>query len=316
MRRFIGSCIAILVLALPLSAGAVGDYTGLTTVEKWIYEEVTKDSSFNYPQWTVTYDSVPYDSVAISSFFTLDGKEAYERYSYKYHADGSTTETKDTLYETGNEMWLKFWIYTVDTAFRAYLTPLNVGDFWAMEIGGMYTGDYDNDGTEDTIIVSHDTTYVLSYGSFTVPAGTYDAFELYRVGRVELRMSSQPPTIEWAFDHERFVPEVGIIYDSTVVVDSVGGFETHWRFVTNKLLGVVNVHENSLHQNVVVDKVVITDVSEVNIENVLMGNLYGVDGTLIDRNITEHVTLPRKGIYILKGIDKDHKSVSVKIIYR
>jgi len=308
-------CVSLFVFSASLLAGPAGDYVGLTTVKKWIYEELVADSSFGYPNWTVTRDTIPYDSVSVSDFFTLDGKTAYERYYFKRHSDGSTEELRDTLYENGSDVWLKIPLFTIDTAALAYKTPLSVGNSWEMGIGGEYVGDYDSDGTNDTVTVSHDSSYVVSRGNYTVPAGTFDAFEIHRLGRVEVSLSSGTNMIEWVYSFERFVPRLGIIYDSTVIVDSVSGFETHWKFDVIRLQAYTGISERECQTEPYI-KGIITKSSTLKVNGLRGSYLYSVDGTLIGKDINGTVTLPGKGVFFLRGVDKNHRSVIIKIIRR
>ncbi len=318
MRRFLWSGILVLLFTSSLSGGFAGNYVGLTTTEKWIYEEIVIDSSFNYPSWSVTYDSIPYDSVVISSFFSLDGKEAYERYSFKQHSDESTEEQRDTVYENGSDVWLKMLLYAVDTAILAYRTPLSVGDSWKLGIEGSYYGDYDSDGQEDTVNITHDSAFVVSQGNYSVPAGNFNAFRIHRRARIEHRLSSAPqPVIEWFNSFEEFVPQLGMIYDSTVVVDSVGSFETYWKFDIVTLQSYTGVMEQRiLSRNPV--KSILTRSSTVQIADIDIkdASLYAVDGTLLQRNIKRCVTLPGRGVYILKGRNRNGEAVIARIIYR
>lgn len=316
MRSAIVVVILLSVLPIKLMGGPAGDYVGLTRGEKWIYEGIEKDSSFSYPSWSVTVDTIPYDSLVVSNFFDLDGKEAYERRSFRTHSDGSTNQLVDTLYENGSEIWMKYLIFTIDTAFRAYITPISVGDSWDMGIGGAYTGDFDTDGTPDTIFISHDTTYVLSQDLFTVPAGTYNAYEVYRKVRAEARLSSGFHSIEWMFRYERFVPDLGIIFDSTVTVDTTEGFESHWGFEVSRLLAYTSIFEN-LHTNESFKgKTIITDVPTISVKEIVEGTLYRTDGSVVCRNVNGNVFLLKRGVYFLRGKDKEHSTVSVRIIYR
>ena len=324
MRRFVRISVLLGIIVVPLFAGEAADYVGLTTMSKWIYEGMSKDSTFSYPSWQVTVDTITNDSVAISSFFTLNGHNAYERYSYIQQTQGDSDSISiDTLYENGNEVWLKVHksyggVNIVDTAYKMYITPLNVGDEWDMGVGGTYSlGDVDSDGINDSMIISHDTAYVVSQGSFTVPAGTYNAFEIHRNSRIEIHLSSGIVLITWGFEYEEFVPQLGMIYDSTVSVDTTQGLgETGWHYHTLRLLSAEDIKEHrSSQQANSIQRVIITHSPQVVLNGIKGARLYGIDGSCILKGIRDMLTLPHRGVYILEG-RLEGKRAMYRIIYR
>lgn len=317
MKR-VWSVVVGVVVAVPLFGGPAGDYVGLTTMANWIYDGIKKDSVFGYPSWQVTVDTIVYDSVAISSYFTLNGNDAYERYNYIKYADGSVDGSMDTLYENANEVWAVTNIEgTVDTAYKIYITPLNVGDSWDEEAGGTYSlGDLDGDGVEDTLTVSHDTATVLSYGSFSVPAGTFDAFKIFRKGRVYVHLTTGTEMVQRIFEYERFVPQLGMIYDSVVSVDTTSGVETGWHYNTLRLLRAEDIKERaSFTTRFDSKKIIITHSSQLNLNDVKDATLYSIDGSCVSKGIKGSVLLPHKGVFILKG-KVERGSITYRIIYR
>ena len=62
---------------------------------------------------------------------------------------------------------------------RALVTPFSVGRSWTLGIvGNTYIADIDGDGdftNLDTFLITKDSVYILSMGSLSVPAGTFDS---------------------------------------------------------------------------------------------------------------------------------------------
>jgi hypothetical protein len=104
----------------------------------------------------------------------------------------------DTVYEVGDTMRRLIVMgrtssSTVKANVRALVTPFSVGNRWTLGIAGnTYVADIDGDTNWtvlDTFVITKDSVYVVSMGTISVPAGTFDSVYTIRL-RLEGRMWS------------------------------------------------------------------------------------------------------------------------------
>jgi hypothetical protein len=104
----------------------------------------------------------------------------------------------DTVYEVGDTMRRLIVMgrtssSTIKANVRALVTPFSVGNRWTLGIAGnTYVADIDGDTNWtalDTFVVTKDSVYVVSMGTISVPAGTFDSVYTIRI-RLEGRMWS------------------------------------------------------------------------------------------------------------------------------
>ncbi len=89
----------ILVGIVKVYAGPTGDYLGLTHYSKWTYVGWKLDSSFHFPSWVVTRDTIKADTLSITKRFSYIGFDAYERNEVTNYGGDSSSNAVDTVFE-------------------------------------------------------------------------------------------------------------------------------------------------------------------------------------------------------------------------
>ncbi len=192
----------------------------------------------------------------------------------------------DTFYEVGNTLRRLMVMgrrrsSTVKANVREFVTPFSVGSKWTLGIAGnTYVADVDGDTNWtvlDTFVVTKDSAYVVSMGTISVPAGTFDSVYTIRL-RLEGRVWSSvvysrtgSSSAAWSdtFYIERYVylrPRVGYVKDSVFQYGK-------WRFLFINIR--VYLWETSLYSMGHRDEILISkgyvDLSE-------FGRIYDIKG--------------------------------------
>ncbi|MCC6011459.1 hypothetical protein LM594_00540 [Candidatus Caldipriscus sp.] len=193
MKRFS----ALFFFALPLLAQPftyLGIVDGQVRVFSGVRKNVVSVTGFGSTVSTAT----KVETLLVNQSFTYMGYNAkgIERRVY-YDATPSPIYV-DTVYEVGDTMRRLMVIgrtssSTVKASVRALLTPFSVGNSWTLGIAGnTYVADIDGDTNWtalDTFVITNDSVYVVSMGTISVPAGTFDSVYTIRL-RLEGRMWS------------------------------------------------------------------------------------------------------------------------------
>jgi|GEM_PF-878849 len=229
MKRFLVS----LFFALPLLAQPftyLGIVDGQVRVFSGTRKNVVSVTGFGSTVSTAT----KVETLLVNQSFTYMGYNAkgIERWAY-YDATPSPILV-DTFYEVGNTLRRLMVMgrkrsSTVKADVREFETPFSVGNRWTLGIAGnTYVADVDGDTNWtvlDTFVITKDSVYVLSMGTISVPAGTFDSVYTIRL-RLEGRVWSSivysrtgNSSAAWSdtFYIDRYVywrPSVGYVKDS------------------------------------------------------------------------------------------------------
>ncbi len=297
MKRFL----ALFFFALPLLAQPftyLGIVDGQVKVFSGIRKNVVSVTGFGSSVSTAT----KVETLLVNQRFTYMGYNAkgIERRVY-YDATPSPIFV-DTFYEVGNTLRRLMVMgrtrsSTVKANVREFVTPFSVGSKWTLGIAGKtYVADVDGDTnwtTLDTFVVTKDSVYVLSMGTVSVPAGTFDSVYTIRI-RIEGRAWSSivysrtgSSSAAWSdtFYIDRYVylrPRVGYIKDSVFQYGK-------WRFLFINIR--VYFWETSLYSMGNRDEILISkgyvDLSE-------FGRIYDIKG--------KKVAEGKGKIYLKKGV--------------
>jgi hypothetical protein len=206
----------MILLVLTLIAGPVGDYIG--------YDY---DYSIAYQGYDTLYsifgddgDTTVYDTVTTIDTLNYGGNPAY----FNRHIRVSDLWSRnDTLFswEVGDTL---FTYITRDTiSQKTYVTPFYTGLQWDLDIAGeTLIIDIDNDSIHDTLVVQSGIAEVTDSVMITVPLGTFDVFEISSTMNVIGWQSLFDDSCRiWIRDWQWLAPYIGIVKDSTVVIDTV-----------------------------------------------------------------------------------------------
>jgi len=230
MKRFLVS----LFFALPLLAQPF-TYLGIVDGQAGAFSGIRKDSLFITGFGSTVSTATKVETLLVNQSFTYMGYNAkgIERRVY-YDATPSPIYV-DTVYEVGDTMRRLIVIgrtssSTVKASVRALLTPFSVGNRWTLGIAGnTYVADVDGDTNWtvlDTFVVTKDSMYVVSMGTMSVPAGTFDSVYTIRL-RLEGRVWSSvvysrtgSSSAAWSdtFYVDQYIywrPNLGYVKDST-----------------------------------------------------------------------------------------------------
>jgi len=170
--------------------GQAMDYLGIEVGTMGAYQGLSKDSTYISGSGSSVGEYTVVETLRVDYDFTYSGYPArgITRTTYAISpdaADTTITTMIDTVYEIANDLHRLMVIgKTSDTTYLkadvlALQTPLSVGASWTLGIAGTtFTADIDGDtnyAVPDTLIFNVDSVYVLSVGSMTVPAGTFDS---------------------------------------------------------------------------------------------------------------------------------------------
>jgi hypothetical protein len=239
MKRFLVS----FFFALPLLAQPF-TYLGIVNGRVGVFSGTKKDSVAVTGAGSSVSTAAKIETLLVNQSFTYMGYNAkgIERRVY-YDATPSPISV-DTVYEVGDTMRRLIVMgrtssSTVKADVRALITPFSVGNRWALGIAGnTYVADVDGDTnwtTLDTFVVTKDSVYILSMGTISVPAGTFDSVYTIRLrleGRVWssiVRSTTGSSSAAWSdtFYVDQYIywrPNLGYVKDSTF---SYG----KWRFL-------------------------------------------------------------------------------------
>ena len=229
MKRFS----ALFFFALPLLAQPF-TYLGIVDGQAGAFSGTRKDSVFVTGAGSTVSTATKVESLLVNQSFTYMGYNAkgIERRVY-YDATPSPIYV-DTVYEVGDTMRRLMVMgrkrsSTVKANVREFETPFSVGNSWTLGIAGnTYVADVDGDTNWtvlDTFVITKDSVYVLSMGTISVPAGTFDSVYTIRL-RLEGRVWSSVvysrtgnSSAAWSdtFYIDRYVywrPRVGYVKDS------------------------------------------------------------------------------------------------------
>ncbi len=229
MKRFL----TLFFFSLPLLAQPF-TYLGIVDGQVKVFSGIRKNVVSVTGAGSSVSTATKVETLLVNQSFTYMGYNAkgIERRVY-YDATPSPIFV-DTVYEVGNTMRRLMVMgrtrsSTVKANVREFVTPFSVGNRWTLGIAGKtYVADVDGDTnwtTLDTFVVTRDSVYVLSMGTVSVPAGTFDSVYTIRL-RLEGRVWSSVvysrtgnSSAAWSdtFYIERYIylrPRVGYVKDS------------------------------------------------------------------------------------------------------
>jgi len=179
LRVLISSLFALPLLAQPFT------YLGILDGQARVFSGIRKDSiSVAFLGITVS-TKAKVETLIVNQSFTYMGYNAKGIERRLYYDFSPSPVFVDTVYEVGDTMRRLLVLSStspsssVKADVRALVTPFSVGRSWTLGIvGNTYIGDIDGDGdftNLDTLVVTKDSVYILSMGSLSVPAGTFDS---------------------------------------------------------------------------------------------------------------------------------------------
>lgn len=194
MKRVILS----LFFSLPLFAQSFS-YLGIVHGQAGAFSGIDKDSTYITGSGSTVNTSITAETLLVDQSFTYMGYNAKGIQRRVYYNGNPAPIFEDTVYEVGDTMHRLMVIgktspstYTKADV-KALVTPFAVGNSWTLGIlGSTFVADIDGDtnwSTPDTLIITKDSMYVLSMGSITVPAGTFDSVYTIKL-RLEGRLWS------------------------------------------------------------------------------------------------------------------------------
>lgn len=193
MKRFLVS----FFFALPLLAQPF-TYLGIVDGQAGAFSGTRKDSVFITGAGSTVSTAAKIETLLVNQRFTYMGYNAKGIERRVYYNSTPSPIFVDTVYEVGDTMRRLMVIgrtssSTVKASVRALVTPFSVGNRWTLGIAGnTYVADIDGDTNWtalDTFVVTKDSMYIVSMGTISVPAGTFDSVYTVRL-RLEGRMWS------------------------------------------------------------------------------------------------------------------------------
>ncbi len=167
------------------------NYLGIRVGAEGVYQGWEYDSTYNSFSGSTAGSSTAAETLQVNQEFTYSGNlgRGILRKRYLSGFNNDTTVYVDTVYEVGGDMRRLMIVGTDSNAtlgifFKkldvlAIKTPLTVGDVWTLGVAGTsVAAEVDGDGDYsllDTLLFLLDTVKVLSMGTLTVPAGTFDS---------------------------------------------------------------------------------------------------------------------------------------------
>jgi hypothetical protein len=193
MKRFLVSfSFALPLLAQPFT------YLGIVNGRVGVFSGIKKDSVAVTGAGSTVSTEAKVETLLVNQSFTYMGYNAKGIERRVYYNSTPSPIVVDTVYEVGDTMRRLMVIgrtssSTVKASVRALVTPFSVGNSWTLGIAGnTYVADIDGDTNWtalDTFVVTKDSIYVVSMGTISVPAGTFDSVYTIRL-RLEGRMWS------------------------------------------------------------------------------------------------------------------------------
>jgi len=239
MKRFLVSfSFTLPLLAQPFT------YLGIVDGRVGVFSGIKKDSVAVTGAGSSVSTATKVETLLVNQSFTYMGYNAKGIERRVYYNSTPSPISVDTVYEVGDTMRRLIVMgrtssSTVKADVRALVTPFSVGNRWALGIAGnTYVADVDGDTnwtTLDTFVVTKDSVYVVSMGTVSVPAGTFDSVYTIRLrleGRVWssiVRSTTGSSSAAWSdtFYVDQYIywrPGLGYVKDSTF---SYG----KWRFL-------------------------------------------------------------------------------------
>lgn len=178
LRVLILSLFALPLLAQPFT------YLGILDGQARVFSGMRKDSVFVTGAGSTVSTKAKVETLLVNQSFTYMGYNAKGIERRVYYDFSPSPVFVDTVYEVGDTMRRLMVIgrtssSVVKADVRALVTPFSVGRSWTLGIAGnTYIADIDGDGdftNLDTFVVTKDSMYILSMGSLSVPAGTFDS---------------------------------------------------------------------------------------------------------------------------------------------
>jgi len=179
LRVLISSLFALPLLAQPFT------YLGILDGQARVFSGIRKDSISVEFLGIATSTKAKVETLIVNQSFTYMGYNAKGIERRLYYDFSPSPVFVDTVYEVGDTMRRLLVLSStspsssVKADVRALVTPFSVGRSWTLGIvGNTYIGDIDGDGdftNLDTLVVTKDSVYILSMGSLSVPAGTFDS---------------------------------------------------------------------------------------------------------------------------------------------
>ncbi|RKX71730.1 hypothetical protein DRP53_00665 [candidate division WOR-3 bacterium] len=220
-----------MILLLFILSGPVGEYLGLD------YHFFTYSQGFDSLH-TLTSDSGDItitDTFSVLDTLTYQGHPAYLTRRVRI-SDLSPRADTTLSWEIGDSLFT----YTVlgeTVQVKSYVIPFTVGSRWDLGlVGDTLIGDFDNDGIDDTLIVEQSSALVSDSLPISVPLGTFYAFQLDLTIFLRGWQSYISDSCRlWIRDLQHLVPYLGVIRDSTVIIDTVRLFNI-WVWAATMIL--------------------------------------------------------------------------------
>jgi hypothetical protein len=206
-----------------LIAGPVGDYLGYN------YQFYIASQGYDsiYTIMGDEGDTMIVDTSTIIDTFTYNGNPAYMgrhvRISTLFNQHDTTLS-----WEIGDTLFGYLMIEGDTLITKAYVTPFYVGLVWDLGVTGeTLITDIDGDNIDDTLVVQTGDGEIVDSLSLNVPLGTFDTYEVlltvYMTGWQSL-INDQCRL--WMWNHHWLSPYIGVVQDSTVIIDSI--FQYIW----------------------------------------------------------------------------------------
>ncbi len=185
------------LFALPLSAQPF-KYLGITDGQVRVFSGFKKDSVVVTFIGSFVSAASKVETLLVNQSFTYMGYNAKGIERRTYYNSTPSPVLVDTVYEVGDTMRRLMMIGRTSSSIvkadvRSLVTPFSVGNRWTLGIAGnTYVADIDGDTNWtylDTFVITKDSLYILSMGSLSVPAGTFDSVYTIRL-RLEGRIWS------------------------------------------------------------------------------------------------------------------------------
>jgi hypothetical protein len=185
MKRFS----ALFFFALPLLAQPF-TYLGIVDGQVKVFSGIRKNVVSVTGFGSTVSTEAKIETLLVNQSFTYMGYNAKGIERRVYYNSTPSPIFVDTVYEVGNTMRRLMVMgrtssSTVKANVREFVTPFSVGNRWTLGIAGnTYVADIDGDTNWtvlDTFVITKDSVYVVSMGTISVPAGTFDSVYTIRL---------------------------------------------------------------------------------------------------------------------------------------
>ncbi len=317
-RALILSFFALPLLAQPFT------YLGIVNGQVGVFSGFKKDSLSITVVGSFVSTASKVETLFVNQSFTYSGYNAKGIEKRTYYNSTPSPVFVDTVYEVGDTMRRLLVIGRTSSSIvkadvKSLVTPFSVGNRWTLGIAGnTYVADVDGDTNWtylDTFVVTKDSIYVLSMGSLSVPAGTFDSVYTIKL-RIEGRIwSSQVYTqignssASWTDTLYRdyyiyWRPGLGYIKDSALLY-------AKWSFLFVNIrlysweTSLLEGYWMTLGERKVEDGSILVSRGSIYLNE--FGSIYDISGKIVAKG-KGRIYL-RKGVYFVKIGDKTYRVI-------